>query len=812
MNAARSITKAFQWDLARQVERLDFLLPWLPRYADWGYQELYLHLEDAVEYPTLPGVGRSDGYTYAQLDRLVKAATTAGIRVVPIVNLLGHTQYLIKVPDLRELNELHDRAGNPLAQGQICPLHPRTPEVAGKLLRDVVPFCTAGKVHAGLDESIHLGKCPRCREEIARIGLAAHFAAHVDRLHALTTSLGLRLGLWADMLALLPAAVPKLPRDVIVHDWYYYPFARLPRVELHNFAEVDLATPLRARGIEYWGCPMNGAFRHEPLPVFGERLANIVSWWRRCGRVGAAGFLVTSWEANRLAMELPIAIDAAAASLWLDPHVDDPREMLARGFARVFGNRSVGQLVPKPPRRVVLPAEASREGRVLNAPTAMRRHRDMPPYPSDLRRWARAALAGDAHAFCGYYRWQINERWDVCATRDGLGPYEQEEKTVSRICRSVPLGRLGALSSVERLARDWGRRGGSTEQGPGKTRPLPPAPCSLPPPTSPALRQARGPELVERAGRLLHPCPSALSASLAFRRYLAQRDVFVRRAAQAVFQLRQSAARQRAGSEGGIRPARHSLGDGGRSRPTTSGPRIAGRGHPTPPFRPQIGAALASLRAEAAAFARDLRSGRAAARVMWNRSRNPRRRGPNEGLLDRDAERLRTWRQWLRRAALHPEIIWQSTPVCGAWQLQFTVHHFAPAQQKVVVEQQRADGTWVLLHGLPLIEFRAFAARPRAKITREFSVPIPVAGLAEAGPGSATPATGPLRIALRGVGQVAISDIELTDGVNRLHPRGRPPSCRKILGRPSPRWGFRAVDFEKNAAAVTVTFSEPQQS
>ena len=56
--------RAFQWDLARQVERLDFLKQQLPRYAEWGYQELYLHLEDAVHYPRLPGIGRDDAYSY----------------------------------------------------------------------------------------------------------------------------------------------------------------------------------------------------------------------------------------------------------------------------------------------------------------------------------------------------------------------------------------------------------------------------------------------------------------------------------------------------------------------------------------------------------------------------------------------------------------------------------------------------------------------------------------------------------------------------------------------------------------------------
>src|ERR1700691_1381589 len=145
--------RAFQWDLARQQERLDWLLAQLPRYADWGYTELYLHLEDAVEFPSLPGVARRGAYTRRQFGRLVDAAARSGIGVVPIVNLLGHTQYLIKVPELRDLNELRSAEGSPLTQGQVCPVHPEILRVADSLIGDMAPFCTAGKVHVGLDES-----------------------------------------------------------------------------------------------------------------------------------------------------------------------------------------------------------------------------------------------------------------------------------------------------------------------------------------------------------------------------------------------------------------------------------------------------------------------------------------------------------------------------------------------------------------------------------------------------------------------------------------------------------------------------------
>ncbi|MGA2018453.1 MAG: family 20 glycosylhydrolase [Opitutaceae bacterium] len=633
---------AFQWDLARQAERLDWMLAQLPRYADWGYRELYLHLEDAVELPSLPGVARRGAYSRRQFSRLVDGAARVGIGVVPIVNLLGHTQYLIKAPGLRDLNELRAPDGTPLATGQVCPVHPRILEVADALVRDVAPFCTAGKVHVGLDESFSLGRNPLSAAEIAEIGLAGHFARYVGRLNAVALSHGLRLGIWADMLALLPAAVPQLPPAIIAYDWYYYPFGKRPRIELRNFAGYDLAPLLRARGIEYWGCPMNGAFRHEPLPVFGERLANIRDWWRRCSAVGAAGLLVTSWEPGRLAIETATLVDAAAASLWLRPGAADTAIMLADGLERVFRTRR--------PRALA--------GRLIGA---------------------------DKHAFCGYARWQINGRWDLFAGREPLEPYEADRRFFSRL----------------------------------RTRRM----------------------------------PAALVHSIAFRSYLAERDIFVRKAARDVFRLRRLLRRGAAG---------------------------------------KAAAKLMAMGLEAAAFERALGSGRRSARAMWSLSRDPGVHGPNDVVLRLDSRRLARWRAWLVRAARRPAAVFRATPLCGEWQLRFWVHNFAPALQKVVVEQRRPDGAWHELDSRHLNEFRARGARPRAAIRREFTVPVDSPGAA-------------LRIAMRGVGQVAVSRVEVTDGLQTR--RDRSWARRIVLGSRAPRRGLPALDWARNAGVLRIAFA-----
>jgi len=244
--------------------------------------------------------------------------------------------------------------------------------------------------------------------------------------------------------------------------------------------------------------------------------------------------------------------------------------------------------------------------------------------------------------------------------------------------------------------------------------------------------------------------PPALASSLAFRLYLAERDVFVRRAARDVFHLRR---RQRRGEV--------------------------------------VTYYVTKMQVDAAGFARALRAGRLAARAMWRRTRDPGLRGQNEAILEADRLRLADWQGWLRRTGREPQIIFAATPVCGVWQLRFWVHNFAPAAQQVAVEEQQADGAWRELAARHTIEFRATAARPRTKIRREFTVPV-------------ESAESRLRVVVRGCGEVAISQIQLTDGVEVRSSDGCPR--RLVLGRPAPVHGLPAMEGNPEGAESILRF------
>src|SRR5262249_42268409 len=106
--------------------------------------------------------------------------------------------------------------------------------------------------------------------------------------------------------------------------------------------------------------------------------------------VNAEGMLITSWESSRLAEETARTIDAAAADLWLKPDSEDPARMLASGIERQFGRSSSLPL-------------------------------------------ARRLLAADVHAFSGYARWQINERWDVQGGTESPKPFAAERRFFDRL-------------------------------------------------------------------------------------------------------------------------------------------------------------------------------------------------------------------------------------------------------------------------------------------------------------------------------------------------------------------------------------------
>ena len=338
----RIARRGVQIDIGRVIERPETVVRLLDHYASFNYNVLQLYLENAFVFPSHPKLARPFAWTLDQAAKVVDAAGRYGIQVIPAIQSLGHCGWITQHPDYAELDELHDAGGK---CGVLCPSHPRTLQVVEEMIRDVAPLATAGIIHLGMDESFSIGRCSKCAPLRHEAGEGAIYAQHANRVAALTRAAGKRPGIWGDMFYYYPSDAAALDRDILIFDWYYYTFERLPRVELFNFAEMDTRAIWRQNGLESWGCPASLWTVMMPLGLPEHAVENTKSWARYHAADPAPGIMVTQWELSTSSVDYAPPVEGAIAGLLWNPDTEEPSALFADSCRKLLGEAELAPLI-----------------------------------------------------------------------------------------------------------------------------------------------------------------------------------------------------------------------------------------------------------------------------------------------------------------------------------------------------------------------------------------------------------------------------------------------------------------------------------
>jgi hypothetical protein len=177
----------------------------------------------------------------AAAGRIAEACRKHGIRVVPLLNCLGHQSWakttfslLTKHPDFDETPQI------PLDNPDIycrswCPLNPDVNAVVFGLMDELLDAFQADALHVGMDEVFLIGsdQCPRCKGKDP----AELFAKAVNDYHEhlvgkrkvemlmwgdrLLDGKATRYGAWEASTNGTAPAIAKVPRDIVLCDWHY---------------------------------------------------------------------------------------------------------------------------------------------------------------------------------------------------------------------------------------------------------------------------------------------------------------------------------------------------------------------------------------------------------------------------------------------------------------------------------------------------------------------------------------------------------------------------------------------------------------
>ena len=133
-----------------------------------GVNLLVMEFDYRYQYKSHPEVSDSDSLSEEQVKQIVAACRDAGVRLIPLINLLGHQSWAGKTFGLlRSHPEFDETRGKYPGNKDIycrsyCPLAPGLHNVLFDLIDELANVCEADAVHVGMDEVFLLGEddCP----------------------------------------------------------------------------------------------------------------------------------------------------------------------------------------------------------------------------------------------------------------------------------------------------------------------------------------------------------------------------------------------------------------------------------------------------------------------------------------------------------------------------------------------------------------------------------------------------------------------------------------------------------------------------
>jgi hypothetical protein len=232
---------------APHPEDLDKFIMFIEReLAPRHVNTLVLRVEYDYQFESHPELRDGDPLTKADVKKLVAVCRKDGIKIIPLVDFLGHQSYHASVGELlKQYPEFDETPWIKLPQDYVknptevycksyCTLHPKVHEVIFAVMDELCDVFEADTFHAGMDEVFFLGedKCPRC----AGHDKAELFADEVRRIHDHLQEHKRHLWIWGDRLLDgkmtglgkwegsckdTARAIDLIPKDILICDWHY---------------------------------------------------------------------------------------------------------------------------------------------------------------------------------------------------------------------------------------------------------------------------------------------------------------------------------------------------------------------------------------------------------------------------------------------------------------------------------------------------------------------------------------------------------------------------------------------------------------
>ncbi|MDY7011560.1 MAG: glycoside hydrolase family 20 zincin-like fold domain-containing protein, partial [Planctomycetota bacterium] len=211
----------------------------IERLGRWKINELQLYVENTFTFAGHPDIGC--GYNPLTPDDILaiqEHCKKHHIRLVGSLASFGHMEKILALPAYRSLSELPGHNNHP-GGTTLCPGDPGSIKLLREMYAEFLPLFEADDFNICGDEPWELGK-GRSRKRAEKLGVGRVYLDFILKIHKLCLKHGKRMNMWADIVLTHPEIIPKIPKDIVMLNWDYYPQGKWMR-RTHEITDAGLA-------------------------------------------------------------------------------------------------------------------------------------------------------------------------------------------------------------------------------------------------------------------------------------------------------------------------------------------------------------------------------------------------------------------------------------------------------------------------------------------------------------------------------------------------------------------------------------------
>jgi hypothetical protein len=331
---------------------------WLRKIAEMGYNAVLWELEDKIRWESCPECVWPEAMSKGDFRELLAYSRELGLEPIPLLQTIGHAEYVLKHEPYHKLRELPDK------YDCYCTSNPEARAFLIAWIEEYLDlFGEVSHFHLGGDEAYVFASCPKCAELAEKRGRNAVYAEHIEALAAPILEKGARPGIWCDMVMRHPDSLDAIPKKFVIWDWNYWDVdktpdqvlvwgkGRLPLGELDdetknaipeiigddgNLREFYASKALKRMGYDVILCSASRSAGDTFLFARLLHAGNIVGAAKMVANENLLGNCVTSWAVrlNDFTVQTPFL--GLAADALADP-AKSSDELLKTRCDRLFG-------------------------------------------------------------------------------------------------------------------------------------------------------------------------------------------------------------------------------------------------------------------------------------------------------------------------------------------------------------------------------------------------------------------------------------------------------------------------------------------